>query len=304
MDIKRMIPLALSLLVISSLFVSCKKSVGDKPRIVTADFTNDNFTVENDITVKATVVSPVPAEVTYSWYVNDGEVYGVNQKTLSTTHFEKRDRVSCTITVTDSLGKVSEPVTVGPVVIENTSPRILWADITPTDSIYKGTDLSIELEAEDPDGDDIEIRYTWFVGNSIVSTDSVLPGNQLIAGKNVLAELVPFDGDTTGDMFEVTRPIIVQNTPPAFTGATNTVIGDSLLTCKINARDPDGDPLTFTLESAPSGMTIDSTGVISWVFSPPQNDTTFTVTVSVIDDKGAGQKLDIPFEIKKKAGEE
>jgi hypothetical protein len=300
----RMIPITLLLLMIFSCFVGCKKPAGDKPHIISAEFTSDIFTVEQDLTINATITSPLPAQVIYTWYVNGNEVYGMNEKTLATTHFEKHDRVSCTITVTDSLGKEAEPVTVGPVVIENTIPRILWADIIPNDSIYKGIDLTIDAETEDPDGDDVEIRYTWFVGNSIVSTDSILPGDLLAAGEHVLVELVPFDGDTTGEMFEVKRPIIVQNTPPILFGITNTIIQDNMLTCTINAHDPDGDPLTFALESAPSGMTIDSTGVINWEFQPPSKDTTFIITVSVTDDKGAGQKLDIPFELKQKPGEE
>jgi hypothetical protein len=137
-----------------------------------------------------------------------------------------------------------------------------------------------------------------------VSTDSVLSGDLLVAGENVLVELIPYDGDTTGELYEVKRPIIVQNTPPGIIGTPTVVIHDSLLTCIINARDPDGDPLTFALESGPSGMTIDSMGVIRWVFTPPENDTTYIITVSITDDKGAGEKLDIPLQIAKESDAE
>jgi hypothetical protein len=288
-----------SLLILVALSAGCKKPVTDKPRILNADFLNDEFTVEYDIKIQANIISPLPATITYTWYVNDNEVYNVNGTTLPPKHFKKRDKVSCTITVVDSLGITSEPVTLGPVTIENAIPRINWADIVPTDSIYKGTNLSVDFEVEDPDEDDIEMRYTWYVGNSLVSTDSTLNGDLLAAGENVLLELIPYDGDTTGQMFEVKRPIVVQNTPPKIFGIPTAVIHDSLLTCRITAKDPDGDPLTYTIESGPSGMTIDSTGLIQWIVVPPENDTIIIISVSVTDDKGAGEKVDIPLQVAK-----
>ena len=285
--------LFVALLVLIALLAGCEKPVGDKPRIINAAFLNDVFTVEYDLNVKVTIMSPLPATMTYTWYINDNEVYDVNETTLAAKHFRKRDRVSCEISVVDSLGTEAEPVTLGPVTIENAFPRITWADIMPTDSIYKGIDLAIEVETEDPDGDDVEIRYTWFVGKSLVSTDSIINGDLLVAGENVVVELVPYDGDTTGRMYEVKRPIIVQNTPPNILGTPFAVIHDSLLTCKINAQDPDGDPLTFAIESGPSGMTIDGTGLIKWIFPLPQNDTTYIIAVSVTDDKGAFDFTDL-----------
>lgn len=287
------------LLLLFSFLAGCKKPVGDKPRITQADFINDEFTVEYDLNVKAVIISPLPAKVTYTWYVNDSEVYNVNEPTLPATLFKKRDRVACEISVVDTMGNEADPVTVGPVTIDNALPTITMADITPTDSIFKGTDLSIVTETEDPDGDDVEIRYTWFVGKSLVSTDSILNGDLLMAGENVLVELVPYDGDSTGAMFEVKRPIIVQNTPPTFLGTPTVVIQDTLLTCIINAQDPDGDPLTFSIESGPAGMSVDSTGLIRWAFPPQEKDTTLIIVVSVTDDKGAGEKLSIPLQIAK-----
>jgi hypothetical protein len=302
MNIKRIV--LISLFILICLLMGCKKPVGDKPRITNADFLNDVFTVEYDLTVRASLMSPVPATVTFTWFVNDNEVYDMNETTLPAKHFKKRDRVSCTINAVDSLGKEAEPVTLGPITIENAFPRITWADIIPTDSIYKGIDLLIEAETDDPDNDDVEIRYTWYVGNSLVSTDSILNGDLLMAGENVLVELVPYDGDTTGAMYEVKRPIIVQNTPPNILGTPTAIIQDSILTCKINAQDPDGDPLTFAIESGPSGMTIDSTGLIRWVFTPPENDTTYIISIVVTDDKGAGERLDIPLQVAKQPEEE
>lgn len=51
----------------------------------------------------------------------------------------------------------------------------------------------------------------------------------------------------------------------------------------VPARDADGDPLTFTLTSAPDGMTIDPNGLITWT---PAVAGTPTVTVEVSDGRG------------------
>jgi RHS repeat-associated protein len=53
----------------------------------------------------------------------------------------------------------------------------------------------------------------------------------------------------------------------------------------VTAFDPDNDPLTYTLENSPTGMTIDSKGIISW--SPNFNQLgAIPVTVKVGDGRG------------------
>ncbi|OGS37226.1 MAG: hypothetical protein A2506_06070, partial [Elusimicrobia bacterium RIFOXYD12_FULL_66_9] len=64
--------------------------------------------------------------------------------------------------------------------------------------------------------------------------------------------------------------VVFENTPPTFTGLdceTEVAIGLPW-ECQVTADDPDGDALTFTLEVAPDGMTIDEHGLISWTAEP------------------------------------
>jgi hypothetical protein len=288
------------------LIAGCKKPpAGDRPRIVRAEFLNTKYTVEEQWKVNATVVSRIPSTVSYTWSINGVVVEDVTESTLPTSFFKKRDKITCTIIAKDSLGKESEPYELGPLDVENTPPVIAWADIYPSDSIYKGVDLAVEVETEDLDeDDDVTVQYTWFIGNSLAGYDSILPGDMLRAGENVRVELVPHDGDTTGDMFEITRPIMVQNLPPRFIGIPSPVVKDSIVTIVVNAEDPDGDPLTYSILQGPSGMSIDTTGTIVWRFSPPETTTTYNIIVKVTDQRGAGDKIIIPFTVTKTTGPE
>jgi hypothetical protein len=57
-------------------------------------------------------------------------------------------------------------------------------------------------------------------------------------------------------------------------------------TYDVEATDPDGDPLTFSLDAAPAGMTIDAaTGLLTWTPTPAQIGN-HTVTVRVHDNGG------------------
>ena len=53
----------------------------------------------------------------------------------------------------------------------------------------------------------------------------------------------------------------------------------------VQASDPDGDPMTFALTTAPAGMTIDALGQVSW--NPQVADIgPHTVTIVVTDPVG------------------
>jgi YbbR domain-containing protein len=73
------------------------------------------------------------------------------------------------------------------------------------------------------------------------------------------------------------------NQSPTITSTPITIATvDVLYTYDVNATGPDGDTLTYSLTTSPTGMTIDSTtGVISWTPNSGQiGDHNVTVKVS------------------------
>ncbi|GAI70517.1 unnamed protein product [marine sediment metagenome] len=277
----------------------CKGTGSDSPRILNARFLNKKYTVEKPAKVYATTASSLPVSISYKWFVNGMLVPDINTASLPPDYFNKKDNIVCEIRVTDSLGRESEPYKLGPVTIENSLPEIIWADFSLTDDIYKGIDLSIIVQTKDIDDDVVTIRYTWYLDNKFLSNDSVLDGQLLKAGKNVRVELVPYDGDTVGESFEITRPIIVQNLPPKVIGTLIPVMNDSLIICKIDVEDPDGDQVSYVIEEGPPGMTIDNTGRIQWKRPETLRDTTYNIVVMVTDSRGAGERIKLPLKITK-----
>ncbi|TET17086.1 MAG: hypothetical protein E3J78_08065, partial [Candidatus Cloacimonadota bacterium] len=65
-----------------------------------------------------------------------------------------------------------------------------------------------------------------------------------------------------------------------------------------------GDPITYAITVGPPGITIDTTGFIQWKFPEQANDTTYSITITVTDAKGAGAELQIPLKLTKKPAEE
>jgi RHS repeat-associated protein len=77
------------------------------------------------------------------------------------------------------------------------------------------------------------------------------------------------------------RPPVITSTPPLKAAVRFEY------TYQVTATDPDGGPLTFSLQDPPAGMLLDrNTGLLDWVPQPGQ-DGHPTVTVVVQDDAGA-----------------
>ena len=85
----------------------------------------------------------------------------------------------------------------------------------------------------------------------------------------------------------ITIEVLPLNDPPFIISVPDTTaVEDSLYTYKVQAEDVDEDSLRFLLDIYPSGMTIDSTGLINWL--PDNNDVGDTVVmVTVYDDSAA-----------------
>jgi uncharacterized repeat protein (TIGR01451 family) len=77
--------------------------------------------------------------------------------------------------------------------------------------------------------------------------------------------------------------LVSSNKPPILSAIGNqTIILGNALNFTASATDPNGDNLTFSLENAPTGASIDpNSGLFSWT---PSNIGTFNATVKVTDD--------------------
>jgi hypothetical protein len=167
--------------------------------------------------------------------------------------------------------------------VSNQAPILdMIADCT----VHPGRMLSFYASASDPDGD--MLQFSLVNGPPMGATIDPVSGR--FSWMPQFNQINPYtitvrvtDGNLTADrQFTVT----VANQPPAI-AAPPTRVGHPgcLLSFYINASDPDGDMLTFSLPVAPLGASIDASGRFSW--TPQWNQLgDNNVTVRVTDPGG------------------
>ena len=142
---------------------------------------------------------------------------------------------------------------------------------------------STVLTASDIDGDSL----TWSISAAATSgTAAVVDGNVTytpnadVNGSDSFTVQVS-DGSLT-DTVVVNVTIAAVNDAPAITSSAPTSATEDLLySYAVVANDVDGDPLTYSLTTAPTGMTISAAGVINW--TPENGVASADVTVEVSD---------------------
>jgi hypothetical protein len=167
--------------------------------------------------------------------------------------------------------------------VGNSPPVISKVRILP--EVFKpGDTLSVEASGSDPDDyDDVTISYEWIKNGEPAGTGKQIDV-PLKRGDKVSVKITPFDGEDYGTTVILHREIT--NMPPMITQEQKMSFDGDLFTLKINAKDVDGDELTYSLKSAPDGMVIDPvSGMITWKV-PREFQGKVPLTVCVNDGHG------------------
>ncbi|MBM2838141.1 MAG: hypothetical protein HW415_766, partial [Deltaproteobacteria bacterium] len=169
----------------------------------------------------------------------------------------------------------------GPSTPKNKLPEIVTIRLTPR-LVYPGTKVKAEPEARDEDADTVSYYYEW------KRNDDLLTGEMLDEigtigfnrGDFITVTVTPYDGKEKGKPRR-SLPLIVANRPPEITSSAPSELSNGIYIYEVKAADPDGDKLTFSIEGAPSRMTIDSaTGTIRWDGLQPG---TYNIKIEVSD---------------------
>ena len=143
--------------------------------------------------------------------------------------------------------------------IRNSSPSIVRAKLAPEFPTADST-FTVNADARDDDNDFISYNYKWYVNDQYKGNDSYLE-TELLRGDDVTVEISPTDREDTGKSVRITSKVF--NSLPVVS-ESEPVLEANSYKHRINASDPDGDQLIFTLQKGPEGMTIDQSGVLSW----------------------------------------
>jgi hypothetical protein len=206
------------------------------------------------------VVFTCTGNVTYEWRRNNQIIVGEATAWLIKKQFVKGDNIAVTIKCDGQEGTAL--VTIG-----NSPPSVLSVPFGP-DDIHAGVDITVKPVGYDPDGDDVGFNYKWSVNGIDIANDSpILSGDHVKRGDKIALMVIPYDREGKGPPF-ASQNMVIPNGAPRILSSPPQEIHGGIYTYRVNAEDPDGDPITFSLVSAPAGMTIDSnTGVIAWPIS-------------------------------------
>jgi hypothetical protein len=172
-----------------------------------------------------------------------------------------------------------------------TNPPV-FTTVNPATTATVGVEYSFDADANDPDGDPITFSLPT------APTDmSINPTTGLVTWIPTLAQLGLNSvelrvEDDKGGFSTISYGIYVTetpNNPPSITTAPASafiVIGGTYA-YDVDATDPDGDAITFSLNQGPTGMTIDpDTGLLEWTPGATQEGQ-FAVEIYATDSRGA-----------------
>lgn len=212
-------------------------------------------------------VSGASGPVTLRWEKNGEIMAGQSSARLHAGSFARGDVV--TAVVSTAAGDVRAQTT-----IVNAPPRVVGVTVSPP-RVSRGVGLKAAVTGEDPDGDPLSYKYAWSVnGEDLYWEDGPqLPGDNFRRGDRVVLQVTPHDGTVGGKTFQGAE-IVVDNAPPKFVSIPSQKFQGMTYHYAAQAEDADGDRISYALDAAPPGMTIDpSSGDLNWT----------------VDSKGAGK---------------
>lgn len=143
---------------------------------------------------------------------------------------------------------------------------------------------------------DVVYRYEWTINGKPAGEGSdSLSGFK--RGERVAVKITPLQDGKAGSSRIL--DFLVQNTPPRVTGGQDIKLDGNVLSCHVKGTDSDGDALSYALEDAPEGMTIDpQTGAIRWQLKESDYGER-TIKVKVSDGKGGVANYSLKVDLQK-----
>jgi hypothetical protein len=177
----------------------------------------------------------------------------------------------------------------------NRPPRIAGLQILPGLEL-RGEAVRARAQVEDPDGDEVEVRYTWRVNGDEVEADGpTFSTLSLQRGDTVQVQVVASDGNA--DSEPVDGPLLtVENGAPRILSKPAPPGPDGAFRYQVAAEDPEGEgALRYRLAEAPEGMTITPLGgLVEW---RPRADQTGVHAVQIVVEDAGGAASHQSFEL-------
>lgn len=268
---------------------------GNHPPSILAAHLPDPITKSGPITISLSVEDLEHDAVTlqYRWYVNESLVQGETGSQFPPEKLQRGDRVSVEITPSDGRS-TGTPYKTQSVLVANTLPFVVSVGLP--EQIRPGDTVKVEAEIKDADNDDVHVRYRWWKNQDVVAETEVpsLETKDFVRGDALRVSVIP--RDASGEGKEISPPsVVIGNSPPRFTSKPLPVTQKGLYQYLLAAVDAEGDPISFDLQTAPPGMTIDKkAGLISWKIPA---DLSGAYRVRIVAEDGQGGSSSQEFEL-------
>lgn len=206
-----------------------------------------------------------PVTIRYQWLVNGSPISGQTHEKLLPKSLKRGDIVSVEIAVSD--GKSTdvtqrlEGVSVG-----NTVPLVSRVVLGP-EEIRPGVRALAQVAGADADQDEVGYQYRWWRNGELVPghDEDGLETVGFARGDVIVVGVTPNDRYGAGREVR-SEPISLTNSPPAIMSTPAPFVDRTHYEYFVVAKDPEGDPLAYTLPTGPAGMKIDiATGRIEWL---------------------------------------
>jgi putative Ig domain-containing protein len=232
----------------------------------------------------------------YRWFANDRLISGQTRESLSPTLLNRGDRLAVEVTPFD--GRIDgAPVLSPPAAVVNTAPLLSSLSVD-FDHTAQGRQLLARVEVLDPDHDEVSLKYRWKKNETVVKEgeDNILSVEGLTPRDVIDVEVTAADGNPNGTATLSDRFTMSNSSPTIASKPSVSATGD-VYDYQVQASDPDGDAITYTLEEAPPGMYIEKqTGHIHWKVTPEATGT-FRVKVVVQDNRGGFAAQDFELSV-------
>jgi len=240
------------------------------PVVLTATILPVPLTLNGSISVQISAEDPDRDAISFQhrWFVNDMPVPGQSQPSLGSEFLKRGDHVSVEVTPSDGKGQGAAYKSKS-FIVENTPPIVRSVQLTPL-PVHAGQRLQAKPEALDFDHDAIHYIFRWLRNGAEVQEGEadVLETKGFVPRDLIVAEVIPVDPFSKGKAYR-SDAIAIDNSPPTIISTPSSPTTLERYEYAVQAIDPDGDRLSFSLRAEPPGMTIDHvSGLLIWRITP------------------------------------
>jgi len=238
--------------------------------------------------VRGSLLSLVPSGFSLDgakieWRVNDSIAGNASGPQFRAEEVKKGDTVEARVNIGGN------EILSNRVLIMNSAPVITRVELVP-DEFEGSFSLRAEASGQDVDGDQVTFTYAWTNNNIPAGAGSRIEGT-LKRGDFASVTITPFDGTDYGAVAIVRREIANQR--PVIAAHKEFTFQDNVYRYQVKATDADGDTLTYSLDHAEDGMSIDPVaGLITWQ-APAEFKGKKSVTFSVSDGNGGSAQYSV-----------